>query len=128
MVAFGTTKSWTALLTLPAGLLTGFAFAAPVAAYAATQERDSGFNAIYRFGVVPLFLFSGTFFPVSQLPAAIQPIAYLTPLWHGVNLCRTLALGTAEPLLTAVNVVYLTAIAAAGVFFATRTYRARLET
>jgi lipooligosaccharide transport system permease protein len=128
MAAFGTTKSWTALLTLPAGLLTGLAFSAPVVAYAATQERDSGFNAIYRFGVVPLFLFSGTFFPVSQLPAAVQPIAYATPLWHGVDLCRSLALGTAEPLLTVGHVAYLVALTALGVFLAARTYRTRLET
>ncbi len=45
--------------------------------------------------MIPLFLFSGTFFPVSQLPALLQPLAYVTPLWHGVDLCRTLALGTA---------------------------------
>jgi lipooligosaccharide transport system permease protein len=128
MAAFGTTKSWTALLTLPAGLLTGIAFAAPVVAYAATQERDSGFNAIFRFGVMPLFLFSGTFFPVSQLPAALQPIAYATPLWHGVDLCRTLALGTAEPLMTLAHISYLSALAAVGVFVAARTFRARLET
>jgi lipooligosaccharide transport system permease protein len=128
MAAFGTTKSWTALLTLPAGLLTGIAFAAPVVAYAATQERDSGFNAIFRFGVMPLFLFSGTFFPVSQLPSALQPVAYATPLWHGVDLCRTLALGTAEPLMTLAHVGYLFVLAAAGVLIATRTFRTRLET
>ena len=128
MAAFGTTKSWTAVWTLPAGLLTGLAFAAPIVAYAATQERDSGFNAIYRFGVVPLFLFSGTFFPVEQLPTALQPIAYATPLWHGVDLCRTLALGTAEPLMTLAHVAYLGALVLLGVVWARRTYASRLET
>src|SRR3954467_1231290 len=95
MVAFNTTESWLAILAIPAGLLTGLAFAAPVAAFAATQERDTGFNALYRFGVVPLFLFSGTFFPVSQLPDALEPVAYITPLWHGVDLCRSLVIGNA---------------------------------
>ncbi|MDX6287759.1 MAG: lipooligosaccharide transport system permease protein [Frankiales bacterium] len=128
MAAFGTTKSWTALLTLPAGLLTGIAFATPIVAYAATQERDSGFNAIFRFGVMPLFLFSGTFFPVSQLPSGLQPVAYATPLWHGVDLCRTLALGTAEPLMTLGHVSYLLGLTVIGVAVATRTFRTRLET
>ena len=51
---------------------------------------------IFRFGMIPLFLFSGTFFPVTQLPAWIRPLAYATPLWHGVALCRALSLGTAD--------------------------------
>ena len=46
---------------------------------------------------MPLFLFSGTFFPISQLPDWLQPVAWVTPLWHGVELCRALALGTRQP-------------------------------
>ena len=92
MAAFGAVKSPEAVLLIPAGLLTGLAFAAPTAAYAVTRERDSGLSALFRFGVIPMFLFSGTFYPVSQLPAALRPVAYLTPLWHGVDLCRHLAL------------------------------------
>src|SRR4051812_45186487 len=68
MAAFGTAQSWTAILTVPAGLLTGVAFAATVAAYAATRDNDRGFSMLFRFIVMPLFLFSGTFFPISQLP------------------------------------------------------------
>ena len=76
------------------------AFATPIAAYSATQKTMNSFNYIFRFGITPLFLFSGTFFPVSQLPSFLQPIAYLTPLYHGVALCRSLGLGTitADPL------------------------------
>src|SRR3954464_9435996 len=69
MGLFGAIKSPEAVLLIPAGLLTGLAFAAPIAAYAVTLERDSGLTALFRFGVMPMFLFSGTFFPVSQLPA-----------------------------------------------------------
>src|SRR3954449_5324944 len=90
MAAFGTTKSWTALLTIPAGLLTGVAFAAVVVAFAATRENDTGFSMLLRFGVMPLFLFSGTFFPIDQLPGWMQTVAYATPLWQGVDLCRSL--------------------------------------
>ena len=77
----------TAALALPAALLVGMAFATPITAFAARQQNDAGFAGLFRFVIIPLFLFSGTFFPVSQLPAFLQPIAYVTPLWHGVELC-----------------------------------------
>jgi lipooligosaccharide transport system permease protein len=125
-VAFGAFTRPEAILTVPAALLTGLAFAAPIAAFAATQQNVNGFNSLFRFGVIPLFLFSGTFFPVDQLPALLQPIAYVTPLWHGVDLCRSLALGTAEPVLTAIHVGYLTALTALGIAAALTTFRRRL--
>jgi lipooligosaccharide transport system permease protein len=94
MVPFGAIHSPFIVLAVPAATLTGMAFATPIAAYAATQKTMTTFNYIFRFGITPLFLFSGTFFPVSQLPTFLQPVAYLTPLYHGVALCRSLALGT----------------------------------
>ena len=57
---------------------------------------DTSFAVVFRFGMIPLFLFSGTFFPVTQLPAWLRPVAYLTPLWHGVALCRALCLGRGQ--------------------------------
>ncbi len=93
MAAFGVVYSPWALLALPAGVLTGAAFAAPVSAFAATQDKDSSFSTLYRFAIIPMFLFSGTFFPISQLPAWLQVVAYVTPLYHGVTLCRDLTLG-----------------------------------
>ena len=72
MAAFGVVYSPWAILALPAAVLTGIAFAAPVGAFAATQDKDSSFSTLYRFAIIPLFLFSGTFFPVSQLPAWLQ--------------------------------------------------------
>ena len=51
-------------------VLTGLAFAAPIAAFAATQRTPSKFNVIFRFGITPLFLFSGTFFPISNAAAS----------------------------------------------------------
>jgi lipooligosaccharide transport system permease protein len=128
MAAFSTTESWLALLAIPAGLLTGLAFAAPVVAFAATQERDNGFNALFRFVVVPMFLFSGTFFPVSQLPGVLQPVAYATPLWHGVDLCRSLAIGNAGLWSSLGHALYLLVLTVIGAALAARTYRSRLET
>ena len=128
MAAFGAVKSPEAVFLLPAGVLTGLAFAAPIAAYAVTLERDGPLSALFRFGIVPMFLFSGTFFPVSQLPAALQPIAYITPLWHGVDLCRHLALGRASLLGSLAHVAYLALWIAVGTAIAMVTYRRRLVT
>jgi len=76
--------------------------------------------------MIPLFLFSGTFFPVTQLPAYLRPLAYLTPLWHGVALCRSLSLGTVQPAAAAGHAGYLAALAALGIWAGRRTYRRRL--
>jgi lipooligosaccharide transport system permease protein len=97
-----------------------------MAAYAATCERDSAFTAIFRFAIVPMFLFSGTFFPVSRLPSVLEWVAYVTPLWHGVDLCRGLTLGTIGLLPALGHAAYLGAWAVAGVVAADRTYQARL--
>jgi lipooligosaccharide transport system permease protein len=97
MAAFGTIFSFWAILALPVAVLTGMAFGAPMAAFAATLDKDSGFSTLYRFVIIPLFLFSGIFFPISQLPLVLQVVAYISPLFHGVSLCRDLTLGTVHP-------------------------------
>jgi lipooligosaccharide transport system permease protein len=116
-----------AVLAMVAGVLLGVAFAAPVAAYSATQQRETGFILLYRFGVVPMFLFSGTFFPISQLPPLLQPVAWVTPLWHGVSLCRGLALGEGSAWALLGHTAYLAAMALAGVLWARRTFARRLQ-
>jgi lipooligosaccharide transport system permease protein len=126
MAAFGLVKSWWAVLLLPASVLLGVAFAAPSAAWAVTLRVQTPMNYVFRFGSVPLMLFSGTFFPVSQLPAWAQPIAYATPLWHGVALCRSLSLGTATIGEALLHIGYLAALAAAGIVVGNRTYTRRL--
>jgi lipooligosaccharide transport system permease protein len=128
MAVFGAAASPLIVLGIPAAVLTGMAFAAPIAAFSATQRTPEKFNAVFRFGITPLFLFSGTFFPISSLPAAIQPIAWLSPLWHGVELSRGLALGTigAEPVRAVIHVAVLTAIVVGGSLWAFRTVEARL--
>jgi lipooligosaccharide transport system permease protein len=126
MVFFGAVTSAWVIAAVPAAVLTGLAFAAPIESYAVVAKRDTSFALIFRFGMIPLFLFSGTFFPVSQLPAAIRPLAYATPLWHGVELCRSLSLGTATAGASAIHVGYLLAVTAGGVWAGHRTYRRRL--
>jgi lipooligosaccharide transport system permease protein len=126
MALFGTIKSVQGVFLLPTAVLTGLAFAAPIVAFSVTLERDSGLTALFRFGIIPMFLFSGTFFPVEQLPAALQPLAYITPLWHGVDLCRDLSLGAASFLGSLGHVAYLSAWTVAGALIANVTYRRRL--
>jgi lipooligosaccharide transport system permease protein len=128
MAAFGTVHSALAILALPVGVLTGLAFAAPIAAFAAAQQNDTGFTTIYRFGLIPLFLFSGTFFPISQLPGWLQIVAQATPLYHGVALCRGLVLGHVSLAAAAGHLAYLLALTATGFVLATGTYRRRLVT
>jgi lipooligosaccharide transport system permease protein len=126
MAAFGAIRSAWIIAGLPVAVLTGLAFAAPIEAFAVTREKDQSFAVLFRFVMIPLFLFSGTFFPVSQLPSWIRPVAYLTPLWHGVALCRALSLGTATWPAALGHVAYLAAVAGAGLYAGCITYRRRL--
>lgn len=125
---FGAILSPLAIFAIPAGVLTGMAFAAPIMAFAATQRRPDMFSNIFRFGVTPLFLLSGTFFPIESLPNWLQPLAWLSPLWHGVALCRGFMLGTIgnDPVLAVIHVVVLVAIVSVGAFAALRTFDRRL--
>jgi lipooligosaccharide transport system permease protein len=128
LVLFGAAQSPLVLLALLACLLTGLAFCAPITAMATRLENDSGFAALQRFAIMPMFLFSGVFFPVTQLPAFFQWVAYVTPLWHGVSLARGLALGTIGAGSALGHVAYLVVWVAAGVVLADRGFRKRLVT
>lgn len=124
--AFGAVTSPLAIAALPVAVLTGLAFAAPIEAWAVTRNKDAPFAMVYRFGMVPIFLFSGVFFPVTQLPAWMRPVAFITPLWHGASLCRSLSLGTATLGGALAHVGFLAAVAALGLAAGNRTYRRRL--
>ncbi len=126
IMLFGAVQSPLAALAAPVAILTGLAFAAPIMAFSATLRTDEWFSAIFRFGITPLFLFSGTFFPIAQLPDVIEPIAYLTPLYHGVALARDLSLGRADLLAAVLHLAVLFAYFAAGVGAASITFRRRL--
>ena len=117
IVLFGAAGSPGIVWSVPIGTLTGLAFAAPIAAYMSTQRDTTAFNSIWRFGITPLFLFSGTFFPIEQLPDAIRWVAWLLPLWHGVDLARSLSLGTVwqDPIVQLAHLAILTAFAVVGV-------------
>jgi len=94
LALFGDTRTWGLVAAVPAAVMTGLAFALPLAAWTATRTGDASFPAILRFGMVPMFLFAGAFYPIELLPQALQPVAWVTPLWHGVELCRGVVLGS----------------------------------
>ena len=110
----GAAHSIAILWAVPAAVLTGLAFATPIAALTSRLRRTEYFNLLFRFVITPLFLFSGTFFPIEELPSIVQPIAVLTPLYHGVALTRGLALESITPLEIAIHAGYLGALAAVG--------------
>lgn len=128
IVLFGAAESPLIVLGIPAAVLTGLAFAAPIAAFSATQKTPDRFAAIFRFGITPLFLLSGTFFPLDSLPEAVRPIAWITPLFHGSSLTRGLSFGTAfdDPLLAVIHVLVLVAFIVAGTWAMVRTVERRL--
>ncbi|WP_203453884.1 ABC transporter permease [Jiangella aurantiaca] len=127
-VALGAITSWWVAAAVFAAVLTGLAFTTPVFAFAARQDNDSGFNVLFRFIVMPMFLFSGTFFPVEQLPAVLEAIAKVTPLWHGVELCRSLVMETATAAGSLGHVAYLAVWVVGGLWLAFASFRKRLVT
>jgi lipooligosaccharide transport system permease protein len=126
IAAFGTVSSPLGVLAIPVSVLVGLAFTAPLAAWAAHTENEVSFLAIFRFLILPMFLISGAFFPVSTLPRVLEVLVWLTPLWHGVTLCRDLTLGRIEPWADVVHLAYVSAWVAAGLVAARITYARRL--
>ena len=107
IAGFGLARDPVSLLAIPAAALTGMAFATPIFAYSVTQIHDSGFAALQRFVIMPLFLFGGAFFPITRLPVVLQWLAQVTPLYHGVALARGLTLGRLAPTEAALHVAVL---------------------
>jgi lipooligosaccharide transport system permease protein len=118
MIFFGVVHSPLTLLVIPAAVLTGLAFATPIMAFTATRHDDSGFANIFRFVIMPLFLLGGAFFPLTKLPLVLQGIAWLTPLAHGVALCRSLVLGNTAAGDAVLHVLVMVAYVIGGFFLA----------
>ena len=125
ITAFGAVESPLGVLAIPVTVLVGLSVSVPLAAWAAHTETEASFVAIFRFLILPMFLFSGTFFPISTLPRPLEIVAWFTPLWHGVTLCRDLTLGDVVPL-DLLHVAYLLAFAVVGYLAARVTYARRL--
>jgi lipooligosaccharide transport system permease protein len=122
----GGVHSLWAPLAVPAAVLGALAVAAPLAAFAATQDGDAAFPPIMRLGVFPLFLFSGTLFPVTLLPHWAQWLVVLSPVWHAVELCRAATTGHGG-WLDIGHVAFLLACIGAGAWWGHRTFTRRLS-
>lgn len=118
MAFAGTVTTWWAVLALPAAVLIGLAFAGVGLACTTFMRSWQDFDLV-QLAVLPMFLFAGTFFPVSSYPPVLRQLVEVTPLYHGVALTRALALGTAGPVL-AWHVLYLVGLGIAGMFVAAR--------
>jgi lipooligosaccharide transport system permease protein len=118
MVVFGLVRSPLILLTLPGALLIGFAFASIGMAATSFMRSWQDFDLI-QLAILPMFLFSGTFFPLDAVPDGVRLLVQLTPLYHGVDLLRTLSVGMVGPD-TIVHVVYLTVMGLIGLAVVSR--------
>jgi len=112
----GALELGTALMAIPPAVLTGLAFTLAMTAFTVNTESDMGLTTVFRFVIMPLFLFSGTFFPISNLPQTFQYVAYATPLFHGVELVRKIALPDPGEVVTGIplwtHALYLVVMAA----------------
>ncbi len=118
----------TGWLAIPIGVLAAWAFGAPLLAYSASIQEDKGqFALVQRFLFVPMFLFSGTFYPLDSLPLWLQTIGWISPLWHATQLGRGVTYGRPEePWMIAIHLAYLIALAAVGYVLARRIFTRRL--
>ncbi|GAB3581315.1 ABC transporter permease [Amycolatopsis endophytica] len=126
-VPFGAWLNAGAVLVVLVGAATGLACAAPVTALAATTyDEGVRFNGVFRFVVMPMTLFAGTFFPIEQIPLALRWLAWISPLWHGNELARGVTLGGLDPLPALGHLAFLGALFAAGTALAHRYFYRRL--
>ena len=122
MWALGLVHSWWAVLAFPATLLIGFAFSAVCMGLTTYMNSWQDFDKI-TLVQLPLFLFSGTFFPITAFHGVLRWIVEVTPLYRGVVLCRELTTGVLS-WQSGVSVLYLLAMGAIGLFVVRR----RLDT
>ncbi|MCZ9881307.1 ABC transporter permease [Arthrobacter sp. B2a2-09] len=125
---FGASPSPWGWVSAIVATVAGLSFGLPLMAYASTITKDSGqFALVQRFIVVPLFLFSGTFFPLDSLPLGVRWIGWISPVWHGTQLGRVFTYGLEEnPLLTLTHVLFLVGAAAAGWMLTRRQFVRRM--
>jgi lipooligosaccharide transport system permease protein len=114
------------LLAWPVQVLLGLAFATVFFGVSAWMRTEAGFSVMYRLVVIPLFLFSGAFFPIANLSAPLEWLARVTPLWHGVDLTRMLLLDRVDGSTALMHLGYLTAMVVLGWWFAASRLTKRL--
>ena len=127
LALFGIAPITRTVLAIPFAILLGLAFAAPMLGFTASVKDSQALTYVFRFGIVPLFLFSGTFFPIEQLPAVVQPFSRAVPLWHGVQLIRPVILDQPTAWSPWAHVGVLIGFIALGLVFAIARMERRLQ-
>lgn len=128
LLVFGAVAPSSAFTLIPCAVFAGFCFATFVMWIAAHVQNDDGFFAIFgRFVITPMFLFSGTFYPLESLPMSVQWIGWLSPLWHATEMGRSLSYGdgAATPAFL-LHAGFLLVISIAGVLLSHRKFERRL--
>ena len=129
LAPFGVFETWWGpLLAFGSQVLVGMAFAAVVFGWSARLRSEAGFGVLFRIGIIPLFLLSGAFFPITNLGEVGAWVARLTPLWHGVNLSRRFCVDAVDWPVALVNAVVLVVLFVAGWFWSVSGLTKRLVT
>lgn len=127
LALFDETRSLGLLAAIVVAVLCGLAFAMPLAAWTASRDSDRSFPAILRFVITPMFLFGGAFYPIDQLPQGLQVVAWVTPLWHAIELSRGSVLGGLAPASAIGHLAVLLAYVGAGWLLCVKTFTRRLN-
>ncbi len=129
LVLFGAAGGPGGLAMIGVGVLTALAVGAPILVLTAASRSENGpFNWLFRFVLVPMSLFSGSFFPVEKIPAVLRWLAYVSPLWHGNELARGAAIGGLGTWAGLLHLAYLFLLAGGGWWLARRSFTRRLIT
>ena len=128
MWAFGVLESPRAWLAIPTAIFAGASFGALMQALAGKLEDENIFFVVLgRFVMMPLFMFSGTFFPLTSMPFFLQWIGWISPLWHATELGRHLTYGhVVSPTMMWVHFIFLGIMLVLGLFFSARIFTKRL--
>lgn len=126
LLFFGAYDSWLAPLAVPAAIVAAAACGTLLFAYTSFIDNEVGLAVIQRFAIIPLTLFSGVFFPIDQMPDYLRPLAYASPLWHGVELARSATAGVDTAWPVPAHLGYLVALFALGWWLSLRMMTKRL--
>ena len=126
LALFSETRSWGLIPGVLAAVIVGLSFAMPIMAFSIGVKLDGAFAGVQRFVIIPLFLFGGAFYPLTQLPTVVQWIARIAPLWHGVVMAREFSLGVVDWTGIAGHTAYIGLWVAAGIYVSIRRLRGKL--
>jgi lipooligosaccharide transport system permease protein len=129
LVLFGAVPLTSVPVLVFAAIFAGISFAGVMLAVTSFVKQDDGFYAIVgRFVLTPMFMFSGTFYPLESLPIYLQWVGWISPVWHATNLGRNLSYGLeVAPWLLAVHVIFMGALLVVAMVIATRKFASRLS-